>query len=497
MPAKRSFTLALALLLVAAIPARATSAPTITVIDVAPGAGDSYAMDTGAPGELNGYLYFQADDGTNGMELWRSNGTSTVLVEDICVGGNDSSPTDFTQLGTYLYFRADDCLSGRELWRTNGTTTERVLDINPGNSGQDSSTPRCFAEFNGYLYFQAEDGTSGRELWRTNGTITEMVENMYNGSGSSNPNWLTVSGSYLYFQAESVTDGVEIWRTNGITTTQVADINVGASSSSPQHLFSFDGFVYFQAEDLVTGAELWRTDGTTTTQLLDINTNGTDSSYPSEFTPLGGYLYFSAVDATHGTELWRTNGTVTEIVEDFNTTGSSYPGDLTLFDGGIFMSLSDDIHGVELCVLDAVDPATAIHCWDLNMGINSTGPDYLTVLGDALYFMGENALGDDVIWRIALDRTREVIAPPVGIVLDCDECDNEIDSAGSHLYMTVSGSLNGDPIGYELAYLTEPSVVLPETNRDGSAWSTVMVILAAITAIAGVGLNVRKGSLAS
>ena len=267
MPAKRSFTLALALLLVAAIPARATSAPTITVIDVAPGAGDSYAMDTGAPGDLNGYLYFQADDGTNGMELWRSNGTSTVLVEDICVGGNDSSPTDFTQLGTYLYFRADDCLSGRELWRTNGTTTERVLDINPGNSGQDSSTPRCFAEFNGYLYFQAEDGTSGRELWRTNGTITEMVENMYNGSGSSNPNWLTVSGSYLYFQAESVTDGVEIWRTNGITTTQVADINVGASSSSPQHLFSFDGFVYFQAEDLVTGAELWRTDGTTTTQL--------------------------------------------------------------------------------------------------------------------------------------------------------------------------------------------------------------------------------------
>ncbi|NQW55409.1 MAG: hypothetical protein HQ458_00920, partial [Chloroflexi bacterium] len=58
MSAKRSLTLALALLLVAAIPARATSVPTLTVIDtINPGSGSSYAMDYSDSVAFNGYLY--------------------------------------------------------------------------------------------------------------------------------------------------------------------------------------------------------------------------------------------------------------------------------------------------------------------------------------------------------------------------------------------------------------------------------------------------------
>jgi len=45
MPAKRSLTLALALLLVAAIPVRATGFPAITVVDsIRPGIEGSYAL---------------------------------------------------------------------------------------------------------------------------------------------------------------------------------------------------------------------------------------------------------------------------------------------------------------------------------------------------------------------------------------------------------------------------------------------------------------------
>jgi len=45
--------------------------------------------------------------------------------------------------------------------------------------------------------------------------------------------------------------------------------------------------------------------------------------------------------------------------------------------------------------------------------------------------------------------------------------------------------------GFEFAYLDEPTFVLPETNRDGSVWSAALVILAALTAAAGVGLRMR------
>ncbi len=65
MPAKRSLTLALALLLVAAIPARAADFPAITVVDtIRPGVDGSYALWTN--GRLGDYLYFGANDGEFG-----------------------------------------------------------------------------------------------------------------------------------------------------------------------------------------------------------------------------------------------------------------------------------------------------------------------------------------------------------------------------------------------------------------------------------------------
>ncbi len=137
MSTKRILSAALALLLVAAMPARATSVPTLTVIDtINPGAGSSGAMDRSTSVALSGYLYFQANDATHGWELWRTNGTTTELVMDINTGssGADSSnPYGFTALGDYLYFYADDG-TNTGLWRTDGTTTESVPF--PGGTNQ-------------------------------------------------------------------------------------------------------------------------------------------------------------------------------------------------------------------------------------------------------------------------------------------------------------------------------------------------------------------------
>jgi ELWxxDGT repeat protein len=127
MSTKRILTTAMALLLIAAIPARATSVPTLTVIDtINPGAGSSFAMDSSDSVSLGGYLYFNADDGTHGYELWRTNGTTTELVQDIRSGADGSNPYGFTALGDYLYFQADDATHGFGIWRTDGTATERV-----------------------------------------------------------------------------------------------------------------------------------------------------------------------------------------------------------------------------------------------------------------------------------------------------------------------------------------------------------------------------------
>ena len=66
----------------------------------------------------------------------------TELVEDNRSGLNVGvNPSDLTAVGNTLYFLADDGVNGEELWKSDGTPagTEMVEDINPSVS---RATPR-------------------------------------------------------------------------------------------------------------------------------------------------------------------------------------------------------------------------------------------------------------------------------------------------------------------------------------------------------------------
>ena len=167
MPAKRSLSLALALLLVAAIPARAAAFPAITVLDtIRPGVDGSYALWN--KGRLGDYLYFGADDGVNGYELWRTNGTAagTTLAQEINTGSgglDSSSPDLFTALGGYLYFRANDNGVGK-LWRISGQG-EIESTVLPGtNSFIGCQCDRAITVLNGRLFMVLYSDETGSEF---------------------------------------------------------------------------------------------------------------------------------------------------------------------------------------------------------------------------------------------------------------------------------------------------------------------------------------------
>ncbi len=81
-------------------------------------------------------LYFSANDGTTGYELWKSRGTaaSTFLVRELTPGLNRYNPAYLTNVDGILYFSGLEYAGGRELWRSDGTAqgTRRIIDILPG-----------------------------------------------------------------------------------------------------------------------------------------------------------------------------------------------------------------------------------------------------------------------------------------------------------------------------------------------------------------------------
>jgi ELWxxDGT repeat protein len=216
-------------------------------------------------------LYFTKLDAFTGEELWKTDGTAagTRIVLDICPGfcssvSNFGDDVPYAVLGETLYFVADDGVHGRELWRTDGTPagTTLVSDILPGLL---PSNPLSLVELGGALLMTATDGASGRELWRSDGTPagTARVADIAPGP-SSGAFFATLNraGGEVFFAAHRLLDGLELWKSDGTGagTVRVGDIAPGPSSSSPQRFAAAGPRVFFAANDGSTGTELWAVD---------------------------------------------------------------------------------------------------------------------------------------------------------------------------------------------------------------------------------------------
>lgn len=379
------------------------------------GSGKSGSTPTptpAAPVEKQEPFLFPANNGSNGIELWKTEGTAdtTVMVKDINASG-DSEPKHFFRASKLTYFIADDGINDERLWVSNGTS-DGTFSIAP--EAEDAIL------FNDQLFFVAgdPDDTDNEELWKTDGTVagTVKVKEIRPGSdGGANGNFAVV-GDTLYFNANDGTNGNELWKTDGTTagTVMAANIAPGAASSNPGDLIAFGGKVLFAADDNTNGNELWSYDGNTATLLKDIATGSSSSGPLGNAAVLGNTLFFSANDrSTNGAELWKTDGTAagTVIAEDIRSgTSDSYPENLTVVDNTLFFTANNGSNGVELWKTDGTNttmvknintasasPRPGPSAVAPSPADQSSSPESLIGLGGKLYFQANNGT-DRELW---------------------------------------------------------------------------------------------------
>jgi ELWxxDGT repeat protein len=274
------------------------------VQDIRLGTRDAFPFDMR---DVNGTLYFTANDGVHGRELWKSDGTEagTALVKDLIPGAG--SPEDIKPLGglgnTFFFG------TPQNLWKTDGTAARTVAvregQIRFSHSGFPLDP---VATLNGSLFFFAySQGATEKHLWRTDGTDAGTVP----VSGVLPIGMIffleNVNGTLL-FTGRDINGFIQLWRSDGTAagTTFVGnlpeDLGEPRGPAGDPLVPQVIGGTLFFTTDSADGPRLWKTDGTLE-GTVPLTAAGLGSSI-SELTAVDGTLFFLV-----GGALWRSDGT--------------------------------------------------------------------------------------------------------------------------------------------------------------------------------------------
>ncbi len=342
-----------------------------------------------------GKLFFAANDGSHGEQLWTSDGTArgTVRITDLKAPFTFPIALPRLQLPGRLVFLGND----GEPWGSTGKPggAQRLKDICPGTCGAVIGTP--YLAFGNRLYFSAFSPARGVELWSTDGTPagTRLFKDLCPGDCSGEPRVLGSVPGKFYFAAATV-ESDQIWRSDGTPggTVRLTDF------TSPIDGFSLEGVVagnslLFNGHDEMRGRELWKTTGTraSTALLVDFAPNRPASSMPRSFGRAGSRAIFLANDGIHSGGFWSSDGTAAGTIQLLD--GVAFPFFQPIGSDHFAYFVQGEGFGQALWRSDGTAPGT--------FPISPPGVTFarglnLVPIGDRAYFIGTDADHGEELW---------------------------------------------------------------------------------------------------
>lgn len=220
------------------------------------------------------------------------------MVKDINFGGGYSNPNNLTDVKGKLYFTADDGVHGSELWTSNGTArnTKLVKDITADFYG---SNLYNFCSAGGKLYF-LNNGT----LWSSDGSDNNTNEVVDEGlTGLFNISQLTGAGKKLFFGANSYKYGTELNEGNANAATDAPAIATTEEkptiSAIQEKNEKFDAILYPNPTQSITTLQIKGDTRDVAVSIIDISgkliwknnyNNHTQINLPTEKLTSGVYI---------------------------------------------------------------------------------------------------------------------------------------------------------------------------------------------------------------
>ena len=346
---------------------------------------------------------FRLTTASEDNEPWFTNGTSagTHLITDLNRFTKSGRIGQIIRMGNKIFFAADDGIRGRELWVKTSEGVHRVKDIAPGTA---SSNPGHFVLFDGMLYFAARGESGFETLWMSDGTEAGTQE-VRTVNPPHDPHSFVATGNRLFFSAYTADSngnplGQELWESDGTEsgTKMLADIWVGSESSAPAYLTYNDATktLYFAASNTGNVRSLWAYDVLAGTAPSIVS--GSTGNNPREIFPFGGGVIYSAEDATNGRELWGGyKGVGSSLIINLATVGgnaaaNANPRGFVLKDTAHFYFSAHDGQHRYLYLSDGGALGTQ------KVSTMAIQPEYLTMMGNTLFFTA-NTGAESILFR--------------------------------------------------------------------------------------------------
>lgn len=420
----------------------------------------------------DGFYFVKNSDVTYGREWFTHNlieNEEPELLLDIKPNTASGIPSTLTEddifeLNDTIYFLADNGDIGIELWSSLGEadTTTLVFDLDVNDFGQvniDDRDPQQFRAFGSNLVFFAASEFNANEydLWISDGLDTTLVKREVGRLENTVPIDFVADTDKFYFVTFNDNKEYSLWVSDA---TEAGTINIETfpANITIKDLTLLNGELYFIHDE----RSLYKTDGAANNSSL-VQTFLTDNNItPSVFflRAFNDQLIMAVTDNTRGRELWVSDGVEggagTDILQDIGNGNASgiadnfftsslknrYTYDLPIFQGEIYFPADDGTNGIELWRTDGTESGTEL-VDNLVNGNGSSNPRNFLLFDSSLYFIAEEENGADYIYRINpdnLDEIEEVVGDLDNFSTRAQSIREIVEMEGSLYFIEETGS---------------------------------------------------------